>query len=625
VPGVRPSSRAGLAVLALFLAVAAAALAIRACSGNEAEEALDSFLADWSDGKDSEAADATDDPAAARAALGANREGLDGARLQADRVSLEDDGDAATATVRMRWQVPGFGRWDYETAVELAKDGDWKVHWEPTVVHPKLDSKTRLGTTRQFHARAAILDREDEPLVTRRPVAEVGFVKSEVEDPAASVEQLAALLDLRPRPLLRALRGAGPEQFVPALTLREDEYLALESQIELVPDVEVIRTEAQLAPTREFARALLGAVGPATAEQLERLGAGYKTGDEVGQWGLQERFERRLAGTPTFSIVIRARGVPVETLDARAGARGKPLRTTLDATVQGAAETALAEVEGKAALVAVQPSTGDILAVANRPTDSTYDRALEGRYPPGSTFKVVSTSALLRRGFDVDEIVDCPATIDIGGKQFRNFEGGAAGAVPFTVDFAESCNTAFVSLADQLEPESLPDAARDLGLGEELDLPLAAFGGEVPPGRTEVEEAAAMIGQHEIVASPLGMAGVAGAVAAGRWQSPRLVAGDESEPGEEIPDVETLRELMRLVVTQGTGTALAAVPGEPGGKSGTAEFGSGDPPPTHAWFIAYRGDLAVSVLVEEGEAGGTVAAPVAASFLQALDESAAAG
>ena len=79
-----------------------------------------------------------------------------------------------------------------------------------------------------------------------------------------------------------------------------------------------------------------------------------------------------------------------------------------------------------------------------------------------------------------------------------------------------------------------------------------------------------------------------------------------------------LRSLMRGVVTHGTGTALAGVSGAPIGKSGTAEFGSGDPPPTHAWFVAVRGDLAVAVLVERGRSGGSVAAPIAARFLSAL-------
>ena len=117
----------------------------------------------------------------------------------------------------------------------------------------------------------------------------------------------------------------------------------------------------------------------------------------------------------------------------------------------------------------MQPSTGDVLAVANRPSDSTFDRALEGRYPPGSTFKVVSTAALLRDGLSTDQIVACPRTSNVGGRSFSNFEGGAQGDVPFRSDFAQSCNTAFVSLASRLAPRRA-DATRPAttALGEPL-------------------------------------------------------------------------------------------------------------------------------------------------------------
>jgi cell division protein FtsI/penicillin-binding protein 2 len=98
------------------------------------------------------------------------------------------------------------------------------------------------------------------------------------------------------------------------------------------------------------------------------------------------------------------------------------------------------------------------------------------------------------------------------------------------------------------------------------------------------------------------------------------MAADRHETGPALDqgELSTLRALMRSVVTSGTGSALAAVPGEVAGKSGTAEYGGGDPPPTHAWFIALRGDLAIAVLVENGRSGGSVAAPIAARFFQAL-------
>ena len=281
--------------------------------------------------------------------------------------------------------------------------------------------------------------------------------------------------------------------------------------------------------------------------------------------------------------------------------------------MQAAAEVALGATRQKAALVALQPSTGDILAVANRPTDAAYDRAIDGRYAPGSTFKVVTTAALLRDGLKTSDTVACPKTITVSGKQFKNFEGEAAGAVPFARDFAQSCNTAFVSLAKRLAPDALTDTARDFGLGR-------TGASAVPAGRDAVERAASMIGQDRIVASPLAMAGVAATVADGRWRAPRLVSTDKHQSGPALDQTElsTLRDLMRSVVTSGTGTALAAVPGEVAGKSGTAEYGGGNPPPTHAWFIAYRGDLAVAVLVEKGRSGGSVAAPIAARFFQAV-------
>ena len=261
-----------------------------------------------------------------------------------------------------------------------------------------------------------------------------------------------------------------------------------------------------------------------------------------------------------------------------------------------------------------------MLAVANRPADD-FDRALQGRYPPGSTFKVVSTAALLRDGLDPATVVDCPPTIAVEGKSFRNFEGGAAGAVPFSTDFAQSCNTAFVSLADRLRRDDLPDAAREFGLGEKLETGVPVADADVPAARDDVGQAAMMIGQDRILASPLAMAGVAATVAEGRWRAPRdprRARRSAQASGCPTGCWRTLRTLMRSVVTSGTGTALADLPGEIRGKSGTAEYGGGDPPPTHAWFIATRGDLALAVLVEDGESGGRVAAPVARRFFEAL-------
>src|SRR5205085_11539184 len=103
-----------------------------------------------------------------------------------------------------------------------------------------------------------------------------------------------------------------------------------------------------------------------------------------------------------------------------------------------------------AAIVVVQASTGEVRAVANAPADSTYDRALTGRYPPGSAFKVVTAAALLQSGVTLDTVVPCPARVVVGGKPFTNFEVEAPGPVPFLTDFARSCNTAFAGASRRL-------------------------------------------------------------------------------------------------------------------------------------------------------------------------------
>jgi len=607
-----------LAPVVLLVAAGAVAFVLLRGGGEDpAATAIDRYVAAWSRGDDVAAARLTTHPDAAAEALKASRAGLDKARVRATVLNRDED----AARVRVAWNVPGYGRFAYEvrlTAVEA--DPEWRVRWREANVHPKLTRRTRLGTSVDRPRRGDILDREGRKLVTERAVVDIAVeVDKAREDTAA---RLAALVDVDADELQQRIEDAPEGRFIPVITLRAAAYREREQALLKIPGVSVNHTKASLAPTSDFARALLGTVGPATAEQIEASEGRLAPGDVTGQSGIAQAFDARLAGTASRRILIRHRrtGGEVQTLDEQRGKPGRDVRTRLDLSTQRAAEQAMKGVKA-GALVAVEPSTGDVLAAASRPTGD-YDRALLGRYPPGSTFKVVSTAALLRDGLDPEQTVDCPPTITVEGKSFRNFEGGAAGAVPFSTDFAQSCNTAFVSLADRLSRDALPGTARDFGLGVRVRAGVPVADAEVPPARDDVGQAAMMIGQDRIIASPLAMAGVAATVAGGRWRSPRILPGAKKRTGPRIESstLATLRRLMRQVVTSGTGTELAGLPGEVRGKSGTAEYGGGDPPPTHAWFIATRGDLALAVLVEDGESGGRVAAPVARRFLEALPD-----
>lgn len=371
---------------------------------------------------------------------------------------------------------------------------------------------------------------------------------------------------------------------------------------------------------------LLGSVAEATEDQLRELGPPYVAGDVVGRSGLQRSLERRLAGEPggEVRVVDADSGEVIEVLHEFTAVGPEPVHTALDPGVQSAGQAALGPVSNPAALVAIDAGTFEVRAVVNTPGGG-FDRALSGRYPPGSTFKVVTTAALLAHGLDPAQTVDCPGTVSVTGRSFRNAGYAALGAISFREAFAESCNTAFVDQASQLPDGALEAAAARFGFNVDYDIGVPVAGSRFPEPTDEVDHAAASIGQGRVEATPLHMASVAAAIAAGRWQPPRLIVeeddatagvdGDAPEPlGEPLP--AQLADLMRHAVAAGTGTA-AEVAGEPvAGKTGTAEY-TASGTPTHAWFIAFRGDLAIAILVESGGFGGEVAAPAAARFYSA--------
>jgi cell division protein FtsI/penicillin-binding protein 2 len=386
------------------------------------------------------------------------------------------------------------------------------------------------------------------------------------------------------------------------------------------PRAEVVLADGRPAAGR-VASSLVGVTAPASAEQAAALGPPYAAGQTVGVGGLEASQERTLAGTPSAELRVLEGTTVVEVPFRVAGTAPAPVHVTVDPGVQALAQQALAGAPaGKlAAMVVIQPSTGNVLAAANRPA-AGYDRALQGRYPPGSTFKVVTSLALLTKGLELDDTITCPSEVAIGGRRFVNAGGEVLGTISFRHAFAESCNTAFVQLAQRLTPEELRAAADSLGLGRAPELGVPASASSVPVPEGPVDLAASSIGQGRILVTPLQMAAVAASVAAGGYRPPRLV--DDGPPPPVTPFApgvaDSLAEVMRLVVTEGTGTA-ARLPGTPvAGKTGTAEYGTDTPPRTHAWFIAFRGDLAVAVLVDDGGFGGAVAAPIAASFFRSV-------
>ena len=610
---------------------------LAACSGSDEDDvrdAAETFLDAWADGDTAAAAGATTDPDAATALLEQTATDLPDAALSSRIRKVAVDGSSATVNWTATWDLAAAPDWSYAATLHLQEDGDaWQVVAEPTLVHPELGEGQHLLLTRSLADRAPITDATGAPLFTPTEVVNVGVDKAQVTDLPALAAALGQATGVAAEEIVADVEAAPEGQFVPVITLRRPDFEKIRAAVFDVPGA-VFPTETRLlAPTARFAVALLGRVGAATAEVIEESQENgsprYAAGDQLGLSGLQRAFQEQLAGTAGFTVSVvssdEGTGDQGQEIESVAPEPGSPLQTPIVAAVQSAADGAVAGQTLPTHLVVVRPGTGEILAVSSNAAADTGN-ALGGHFPPGSSMKTITATALLSaRALDPDSPVPCPGTTVVDGREFENQDQFDLGTVSFRQAFAESCNTTFIQQALELPDPALADAAAGYGVGGEWQLPVGIFSGSVPSDSTGTTKAANAIGQGEVLMSPAALALVAAAVASGSPAAPVEVLDAEAagpSPGGPGPQVlEALRSMMREVVLSGTATALGDR-GEVYGKTGTAEFGSNTPPDAHGWFMGYRlggpqGDVAFAVLDEGGQSSSTAVA-VTDAFLGAL-------
>jgi cell division protein FtsI/penicillin-binding protein 2 len=558
--------------------------------------------------------------------------------------SVSRDGSSATARLSFSWAFPGVPeRWAYETEAKLIREsGQWKIGWQPNIVQSQLDGTNQLSQRRLYPERGELLGEDGDPIVQDRAVFRIGIDKAKVDENKAksSAVRLAKVVNIKPKAYATKVAAAGNSAFVSAITFRMDAPdLPRGSKIRAIPGAVSIRTTQMLAPTHDFARPIIGTVGEATKEDVDKSGGTVVGGDQVGVSGLQKRYDPQMRGTPGVRVRLvaakpsdasdspspspspAAEDEPIVLFEAKPVA-GKPLTTTLNVGLQKLAEKTLVSTKPASALVAIRPSTGAIVAAANGEGNRGQSLATVGRAAPGSTFKVVSALALLRAGLSPQSSVKCSPTVSVNGRKFSNYSDyprNHMGTITFRTAVAQSCNTAFIGQRGKLDKFALRDAAVSLGFGTDYDVGFPSFFGSVPNDPTPTGQAAAMIGQGKVEASPMAMAAVAASVAAGETVVPHLIDGTQVAPkGKPLTDTEArqLRQMMRAVVADGSGRVLGNLAGPPVmAKTGTAEYGSAAPLKTHAWMIAAQDDLAVAVFVNDGKSGSATAGPLLRAFL----------
>ncbi|GIE27465.1 cell division protein FtsI [Actinoplanes italicus] len=631
-------SPAGLTALLL-----ATACGLTACSSDPAEDTVEAFVSGWTAGKVDDVGFVTAAGGKIAAADVLSQINATYGDLTGQPVTVtasgdtKETGDNASTPITVKWTLPGGVEWSYQSTVRSTKAGQdgWSVVWEPAIVQPELGAGEKLRLRRVAATRGGIVDASGKLLVGPQKVVIVGVSPEKITDLPSLQKALATSLrkinvDLNMSDLKDRVDKSDPGAFIDLVSLRRTDYEKIRDEIRPLPGT-VFRDEVrQLGPTRAFARALLGTVDPATEEDIAARPGVLIAGDQAGHGGVQQKYDDTLRGTSGLSVVIERQATDGKTEDTELftakPAAGKPIKVTLDTRVQNAADTALAAEKQPSSLVAIRVSDGAVLAVANGPDPGGVNTAFTGQVPPGSTFKMISAYGLLARdAVTSNTVVDCPKTVTVDGREFKNSHNQALGKVQFHVDFAKSCNTAFAALAPKLGSAGLQEASAALGLGGDWNVGVDAYAGQVSDGGTATELAAAVFGQGSTVVSPLAMATATAAVAKGQFQPPKLVL-DPAPPAPatapaplDADAVTALRGMMREVITAGTGTALRKVPGPPVyGKTGTAEFQTGSAD-THSWFIGYQGDVAFAVMIQKGGAGSEAAVPAVSRFLTTLN------
>jgi penicillin-binding protein 2 len=538
--------------------------------------------------------------------------------------------------------------------------------------------------------RGLVFDRHGVLLVDNRPAFDVSIVPREVKNPHEVIQKLAELIDVSPEDLLLTLveaRGVPP--FKPVLLKsdvdRDDVAIIEAHQLEL-PGILITVEPKRHYIEGERASHLLGYLGEISPEELSRESfADNRIGDFIGKFGVEKAFEPYFHGKRgKQQVEVNAFGRITRVLETQEAQPGNNIYLTLDIGLQRVAESLLADKVGTVA--AMDPSSGRILALACSPEFNpnafvegmTYEawndlvsnefrpmenKAIQGQYPPGSTYKIVAAMAGLGEGVITEHTrLFCPGHYRYGNRTFRCWKRGGHGFMNVREALAQSCDVFFYQVGEKLGVDRLSEYAKDCGLGSPTGIQLDREAtGLVPTSgwklrRTGVpwqggETLSVVIGQGFNLVTPIQMLTLISAVANGGIRyKPLVISRIESPDGSLVKKHEAVilgslpasQERLQLIqkglldaVNKPTGTAWnSRIPGVGvAGKTGTAQvvaMPEDDEKASkeeeiilrhrdHAWFIAYapakEPKIAVAVLAEHGGHGSSGAAPLAKKII----------
>lgn len=599
--------------------------------------------------------------------------------LETQLISLLQDGPQGQAAYHLIMDTLLVGRIETDNLMSLSyADGRWGVNWSPGLIFRELESGNILRMSRHAPSRANIYDRHGAGLAVEDQAVTVGVVPGQIEDEDSLLAELGSILGLEAADIKEKYALARPDWYVPVGSLSFEASQTHYNTLTSLPGVVLKDKWVRAYRDGGLAAHLLGYMGRIEQdEQVEWVAKGYSGDEPVGKAGLERWGEPYLAGQRGGTLVILTpAGKELVTIKKQPAVQSRSIYTTLDKRLQQSAEAILGDERG--AIVALDPNTGQILAMASRPTFDPnvfvagiesgqwqvlasdvsrplINRATQGTYPPGSVFKIVTMAAALEKGeLTPGSTFNCPGIWYGLGKDWPKtcwLERGH-GQVNLIQALSVSCDITFYELGKrlyELDPNLLPEYARLFGLGTPTGLEVAEeVTGLVPDPDWKIAELGESwfpgdsvnlaIGQGYLLVTPLQVATMVAAVGnGGILYRPQLVlkVSASSEEPEQVFEPQELGQLpikpetlsaiqeglLGAVVSPG-GTAYRAFEGmevAAAGKTGTAENPDGDP---HAWFAGYAPaddpQITVVVLIENGGEGSQVAAPLFRQVVEAF-------
>jgi len=535
--------------------------------------------------------------------------------------------------------------------------------------------------------RGLVFDRHGELLANNVPSFNLYLIPEDISDKNSVLNELARLIHLDRAEMEEKIQSR--KDNVPYMPVKIKEGLSLE-EVTLIEShrLDLAGTLIEPEPQRNYlygtlAAHLLGYVGEISPAQLQESGnSDVLPGTSVGQSGIEKTYDPYVRGDVGEKIIeVDAMGHEMKVLRVEPPASGSDVYLTIDLNLQKVAEEALGKDAGT--IVAINPRNGEILAMASHPaydpnqlsqslSTAEWDalssdpghpltnRATQGQYPPGSTFKlVVSSAALETKEVTPDEQINCTGGLYFGRRLYRDWKRGGHGPMDLHSAIVQSCDVYFYEVGRRVGIDRLADIATQYGLGQPTGIELTSEKSGVIPStqwKTRVkgepwypgETLSASIGQGFVTVTPIQLAEVIGTVAmSGVRYQPHLIKAIRDRATQrlyEFPPVEVGRVEMSKKTFTVIRKALAGVVSEPhgtgaaaqskfvsiGGKTGTAQVVETRPGvltkslpkklQDHAWFVAFAPvedpQIAVVVLIEHGGHGGETAAPPARKVIE---------